>query len=1320
MDDWNRVESIFNQALKHSAKSRIAYVESCCGDNSGLRQQIVALLEADRDSENFLSTLSEKLYPLINEPDLKSVRHYRLLERLGQGGMGVVYKAYDEKLQRIVAIKFLSSIRAANPTDKERFVQEATAAASLNHPNVCGVYEIGESDDGQLYIVTAFCEGQDLAALIAANQLSLEQVLGISIQLCGALGSAHAKGIVHRDLKPANVIVSEALHVQLVDFGIAKIAGKDISQTGQIIGTFAYMSPEQFSGAIIDQRTDIWSLGVLLYEMLTGKRLYSGDSPAEIMYQLFNRELPGLTEDLPEQARFNQIIARCLSVDRQRRFYSTELVANELKALERSLEQSAQLDTLPSRAAAAEPDGTKTGTASLTLSEYRKVIAMGIDFCPGSGDQRTREAIKKQIKKHGGKVRDGDQLFAYFGFPALGEGAADSALGCALLLMQLYGGASQSGSAVRRIALHNAPVVISNDHLGGRRKLSGDIAASLEPLLRSHSAASVLLSESAAKRLRRSLPDSAQLRLDPNLGEGFYELDDVRDLQVFSSTWHYGSQLMGRYHELGLLESAWRDASEGETRTVMITGDAGMGKTRLIHELKRSIATKEPHQEEPHQIVECWCDPHQQDTALYPIVACIKQLINSRTGEEPEPAEFLDQWLATLGITDSDSSQTLGWLLGVVGNSSLGVRETAESLKNKSYRLLERVVTQLASRTSLLFVVEDLHWADASTIQWLDRLLSRPLAGPVMMVLSGRPELFARWRAHSQLTQLALNKLGRADSRDIIHALSKDRRLPPSLEDLVLDKTAGNPLFVEEYTNMLLGQLPASASPDREAGPYMDERIPDSLEDVLHSRLDYLGGAKVVAQAAAVAGRVFDESPLRDLLADAAASVSHHLAALTEADIIFRSGDTQYTFKHALIRDALYSSMTPALQKSLHQDIGRLLSVQAEAGENQLAESVAHHFSKAQQFDRSVQWWTIAATNARDRHAVVETIRLCHRGLTDNRQERAKDNEKGKAQGKDKRKAQRKTKSEQELALQLILGSALMAAKRNANEATGRPHARALELGEQLRQTERVFPAMVGLWAFYCVRAEHTSAIQLAERMLAIAEQYDSPDFRVEACMARGISALFMGQPKLAIEDFDRSLGLYSPDMGQRHIHQFGQDPAVVVYSFYAIAAESLGEGARALSLSGRSVELGRASRHPFSLAYALGFAVHIHIRQKQVRQAQRLIVENKQLCAEHGIHVFQLLGAIQESILLFATDQTEQGIAALQASILPYKSMGAGIFLASWSAMLAMSYLKLGDIAQAKIALDEGLRQVEKSGELLSQPVLDLVAAQFPATNNN
>jgi serine/threonine protein kinase len=241
------------------------------------------------------------------------ISHYRVLEKLGEGGMGVVYKAHDLTLDRPVAIKLLTAQFSADDQEKQRFIQEAKAASALDHPNICTIHEIGQTEDGQMFIVMACYEGRTLKVEIQQCALALEKILQFAVQIVQGLAKVHQKGIVHRDIKPANIFITNDDVVKIVDFGLAKLAGQTkLTKTGSTVGTVAYMSPEQARGETVDHRTDIWSFGAVLYEMLTGRLPFKGDYEQAVIYSIINDE-PQPIEALP--AELTQIVTKCLCKD---------------------------------------------------------------------------------------------------------------------------------------------------------------------------------------------------------------------------------------------------------------------------------------------------------------------------------------------------------------------------------------------------------------------------------------------------------------------------------------------------------------------------------------------------------------------------------------------------------------------------------------------------------------------------------------------------------------------------------------------------------------------------------------------------------------------------------------------------------------------------------------------------------------------------------------------------------------------------------------------------------------------------------------------
>lgn len=273
----------------------------------------------------------------------RTFSQYRIVAKLGVGGMGVVYKAHDEKLDRAVALKFLPHHISHSDIQRRRFLREAQAASALDHPHICTIYDISETDDGQTFIVMGLCEGESLDAVIERGALPIDRAVDIAIKVASGLASAHGKGIVHRDIKPANIVVTPEGGVKVIDFGLAKLAGQTaVTREGTTVGTVAYMSPEQAQGGEVDYRTDIWSLGAVLYEMIVGLRPFEGDYEQSVIYQILNKEpspVAAHREEAPEVLA--AIIHRALEKTPTDRFVSLGEMAAALVAASSGMTTSA-------------------------------------------------------------------------------------------------------------------------------------------------------------------------------------------------------------------------------------------------------------------------------------------------------------------------------------------------------------------------------------------------------------------------------------------------------------------------------------------------------------------------------------------------------------------------------------------------------------------------------------------------------------------------------------------------------------------------------------------------------------------------------------------------------------------------------------------------------------------------------------------------------------------------------------------------------------------------------------------------------------------
>lgn len=355
---WQQVDQLFQAALELAPEDRSAFINAACGNDDSLRRDVEALLAVDEEAGSFIEApayaVAASSLPgqYAQSPPGKTIGHYQIVSFLGKGGMGEVYRARDLKLDRTVALKILPEAMSVDEERMRRFVREAKAASALNHPNVAHIYEIGEAD-GVSFIAMEYVDGQTLAAKIDGEPLETDEIVEIGAQIADALDEAHGKGITHRDIKPANVMLTPRGQVKMLDFGLAKIArpteqsvaGDIITMAktapGVVMGAVPYMSPEQALGREADHRSDLFSLGVALYEMATGRMPFPGSNPSEILDRILHSQPEAMARfnyNLP--AELEGIVRKCLEKERERRYQSAREVLVDLRNLKRDSRSS--------------------------------------------------------------------------------------------------------------------------------------------------------------------------------------------------------------------------------------------------------------------------------------------------------------------------------------------------------------------------------------------------------------------------------------------------------------------------------------------------------------------------------------------------------------------------------------------------------------------------------------------------------------------------------------------------------------------------------------------------------------------------------------------------------------------------------------------------------------------------------------------------------------------------------------------------------------------------------------------------------------------
>ena len=403
-DRTNRVEHIFQAAVDYPAAERVAYLDEVCNDDAQLRREVELMISSYERAGSFLDKPAIEVdaqvlasgAPKLSPGEL--VGSYKVVRLLGTGGMGEVYWAEDTKLRRKVALKLLPQLFTRDEQRVDRFQQEARAASTLNHPNILTIHDVGEAD-GYHYIATEFIEGETLRQVMSSRRLSLSEALDVAIQAVSGLTAAHQAGIVHRDIKPENVMIRPDGLVKLLDFGLAKLTEVRTSETladastlakvetspGVVMGTVSYMSPEQARGQLVDARTDIFSLGVVLYEMISGRVPFSGETASDVIAAILQNEPPQLARYEPEApAELQWIVSKALRKDRDERYQTAKELLGDL----RNLREGLQLQTKLDRSASSD--------TSIVRSEHRQIDRTGdVQTRPTSSEPRLIDRIRR-------------------------------------------------------------------------------------------------------------------------------------------------------------------------------------------------------------------------------------------------------------------------------------------------------------------------------------------------------------------------------------------------------------------------------------------------------------------------------------------------------------------------------------------------------------------------------------------------------------------------------------------------------------------------------------------------------------------------------------------------------------------------------------------------------------------------------------------------------------------------------------------------------------------------------------------------------------
>ena len=898
----------------------------------------------------------------------------------------------------------------------------------------------------------------------------------------------------------------------------------------------------------------------------------------------------------------------------------------------------------------------------------------------------------------------GDALLAYFGYPQAHEDdpqrAVRAGLGIVDAVQTLSLPQVQLPQALQvRIGIHTGLVVVGE--LGGRDYREAmalgetpNVAARIQgqagPDTVIISAATYHLVEGLFECEDRGRPELKGVSTPLTL----YRVLKAGDAQSrFEVAVRTGlTPLVGREAELGVLRQRWEQAKAGGGQVVLLSGEPGIGKSRLVQELKEQLA------HEGATRIEFRCSPYHRNSALYPVIDHWQRRL--QFAREDAPAVKLEKLRHTLSpsrFPQADTVPLLAALLSLphpAGYPPLTV--SPQKQKEKTQAALVGWLVEEAEQNTLYTTWEDVHWADPSTLELLTLLLAQLPTTRLLAMLTYRPEFSPPWGSPSYVSQLTLSRLGQPDVAVMVEQVTGGKVLPTEIVRQIASKTDGVPLFVEELTKMVVesGGVRAVNSHYELTGPLAALTIPSTLQDSLMARLDRLGTAKEVAQHGATIGREFSYELLQAVSPLEAASLQQGLKQLVEAELVYQRGlfpQARYVFKHALIQDTAYQSLLKSTRQHYHHQIVQVLAERfPETAETQ-PELLAHHYTEAGLSAQAILYWQQAGQKASQRSANAEAMSHLTKGLE-----------------LLKTLPDTLERTQQELDLQITLGPVLIVLKGNADPEVERVYTRARALCQRVGETPRLFTVLAGLNNFYRGRGKHQTARELGEQLLGLAQRVQDPALLLEAHLDLGGSLYLLGELIAARMHLQQSMALYDPR--QHHSNAFvcgGMDPGVNGLCSEVVVLWSLGYPDQALKRSYDALTLAQELSHPASLAVALANAAALHQQRGEIQATQRQTEEMIALSREQGFLAMGPLGTVMQGWVLAEQGQVEEGIAKLHQGVAASRATGAEAGLPYWLSLLAGAYAKGGRVEEGLAVLTEALDMVHKNGQRMSEPGL-------------